>query len=180
MPSFSAGRRLTTPSTFGATWGVLAGFPHSTVLAIDSWSRRRRPGPPGASVDQPRRRPSFFCWQAPTKLRDTDLPPALVYPTQPPPGTLHRLELGGTHVTRHTSLAALLGRTRAEALEATAAGCTTSELALLCGVSVAAASQQATVLREAGLITTRRDGGAVRHEITGLGLSLLNGAGLPV
>jgi hypothetical protein len=29
------------------------------------------------------------------------------------------------------------------------------------------------VLRDAGLITTRRDGGAVRHEITALGLSLL-------
>jgi DNA-binding transcriptional ArsR family regulator len=61
------------------------------------------------------------------------------------------------------------------ALEATALGCTTSELARRCGVSIAAASQQATVLREAALITTRRVGGAVRHEITPLGMSLLNG-----
>lgn len=119
--------------------------------------------------------PSFFCWQAPTKLRDPGLRPILVYPTQPPPGTLRR------HGDAHPPpLSALLGRTRAIALEATVSGCTTSELARRCAVSLAAASQQASVLREAGLISTRRDGGAVRHEITTLGLGLLNGADLPV
>jgi DNA-binding transcriptional ArsR family regulator len=116
-----------------------------------------------------RLQPSFFCWQAPTKLRDRSLPPVLVYPTAPPPGTLHRGRPGGPQ-----RLTALVGATRAAALEATVAGCTTSELARRCGVSPAAASQQATVLRGAGLISTRRDGGAVRHEITTLGLSLLS------
>nr|MDT0659504.1 winged helix-turn-helix domain-containing protein [Micromonospora sp. DSM 115978] len=119
--------------------------------------------------------PSFFCWQVPTKLRNTGLSPILVYPTQPPPGTLARRRQG-----QRAGLVALLGRTRADALHATVSGCTTNELARLCGVSPAAASQQATVLREAALITTRRDGGAVRHEITALGLSLLNSADLPV
>ncbi len=115
--------------------------------------------------------PSFFCWQAPTKLRDVELPPILVYPTQPAPGEL-------TVTDRPPRLATLLGRTRAVALEATVSGCTTSQLARMCGVSLAAASHQATVLRDAALITTRRDGGAVRHEITPLGLSLLNGLAL--
>jgi DNA-binding transcriptional ArsR family regulator len=121
--------------------------------------------------------PSFFCWQAPTKLRDNSLPPVLVYPTQPPPGALYKP--GPNEPEPGTSpLAALIGRTRALALELTVVGRTTSELARLCGISVAAASQQATVLRDAGLITTRRDGSAVRHEITALGISMLNGTGL--
>ncbi len=120
--------------------------------------------------------PSFFCWQAPTKLRDNTLPPVLVYPTQPPPGALHLA--GPGELEQSTSpLAALIGRTRAMALEMTVAGCTTSELARMCGISIAAASQQATVLRDAALITTRRNGSAVRHEITALGLSLLDGVG---
>lgn len=114
--------------------------------------------------------PSFFCWQTPTKLRDPDLPPILVYPTQPPPGTLFR-----QRPSRRLKLAALLGTTRAVALEATISGCSTSDLARRCRVSLAAASQQATILREAALITTRREGPAVRHEITPLGLSLLDG-----
>jgi DNA-binding transcriptional ArsR family regulator len=111
--------------------------------------------------------PSFFCWRTPTKLRDTALPPVFIYPTQPPPGALSPRQ------AEPTGLVALLGRTRAVALEAAVSGCSTGELARACGVSLAAASQQATVLRESGLITTRRDGGAVRHEITALGLSLL-------
>ncbi len=112
--------------------------------------------------------PSFFCWEAPTKLRDPSLPQTLVYSTAPPPGALEAS-------SGPAGLTALLGRTRAVALEAVAGGCSTSELARRCGVSLASASQQATILREAGLITTRRDGAAVRHEITALGLHLLNG-----
>lgn len=118
--------------------------------------------------------PSFFCWQAPTKLRDADLPPVLVYPTQPAPGALHRERRG-----QKAGLVALLGRTRAVALEAALSGCSTTELARACGVSLAAASQQAKVLRDARLITTRRDSGGVWHEVTALGLSLLNGSELP-
>jgi DNA-binding transcriptional ArsR family regulator len=115
--------------------------------------------------------PSLFCWQAPTKLHDTSRQPVIVYPTQPPPGTLRR----PAAASRPAPLAGLLGRTRAEALEAAVTGCSTSELAKHCGVSLAAASQQATVLREAGLITTRREGVKVVHEVTALGLALLNG-----
>jgi DNA-binding transcriptional ArsR family regulator len=54
------------------------------------------------------------------------------------------------------SLNALPGRTRAAALATIARGCTTSELAVKVGTSAASASEHATVLREAGLIETRR------------------------
>jgi DNA-binding transcriptional ArsR family regulator len=74
-------------------------------------------------------------------------------------------------------LGSLLGSTRAVALEAAVSGCTTTELAKRCNISPAAASHQATVLREAGLITTRRAGASVRHEITQLGIWRLSGYG---
>jgi DNA-binding transcriptional ArsR family regulator len=119
-----------------------------------------------------RLQPSFFCWQAPTKLRDGDLPPVLVFPTRPAPGALHQGE-----ARTAGSLAALLGRTRAEALAVIGHGKTTSEVAQLCKVSLPAASQQTAVLRGAGLITTRRTGTAVLHELTALGEDLLNGTG---
>jgi predicted MarR family transcription regulator len=38
---------------------------------------------------------------------------------------------------------------------------------------------QAGILREAGLITTRRAGQAVRHDLTALGRMVLDGAGGP-
>lgn len=72
------------------------------------------------------------------------------------------------------ALNALVGRTRATALNSVADGCTTTELARRVGVSLAAASQHATVLRDAGLITTRRQGSAVLHALTPLGAELLD------
>jgi DNA-binding transcriptional ArsR family regulator len=80
-------------------------------------------------------------------------------------------DLGGS------SLGALLGTTRA-AMLALAASCpTTTELARLVDVSAPSASAHTKVLRECGLITTKRDGKAVRHALTGLGEQLLNGGG---
>ncbi|GAA1588814.1 winged helix-turn-helix domain-containing protein [Kribbella hippodromi] len=119
--------------------------------------------------------PSAFCWQVPTKLRDPDLKPILVYPIQHAPGILRQASVEATPSS--DPLGSLLGSTRAAALEATVAGCTTTELAKRCKISPAAASHQATVLREAGLITTRRAGASVRHEITQLGIWLLSGYG---
>jgi DNA-binding transcriptional ArsR family regulator len=74
---------------------------------------------------------------------------------------------------RGTALAALVGRNRAAVLGSIADGCTTTELAERAGISVAAASQHASVLRDAGLIVTRRQGGAVLHLLTPLGTELL-------
>jgi DNA-binding transcriptional ArsR family regulator len=81
----------------------------------------------------------------------------------------------GSGSSRSSSLAALLGRTRAAVLDAVAAGpCTTSELAHRAGVSVPSASEHAAVLRSADLIATRRVGKAVLHTVTPLGAHLLD------
>ncbi|MFD0364109.1 winged helix-turn-helix domain-containing protein [Nocardia sp. GCM10030253] len=73
------------------------------------------------------------------------------------------------------ALNALLGRTRAAALQEIAAGCTTTELARRLGVSPATASEHASILRESGLIESRRHRNAMRHEVTTLGAALLDG-----
>ncbi|WP_306819912.1 ArsR/SmtB family transcription factor [Streptomyces sp. CA-210063] len=72
------------------------------------------------------------------------------------------------------ALGDLRGRTRAAALNAIAEGCSTTELARRLNISSAAANQHATVLRNASLITTSRDGKAVLHTVTSLGTALLN------
>lgn len=66
-----------------------------------------------------------------------------------------------------------MGRTRAAVLAAAADGCSTTGLARRLGISPATASQHASVLRRAALITTRRDGKAVLHTTTHLGTALL-------
>ena len=111
--------------------------------------------------------PSFYCWGAPTSLRDGSLQPVLVYPIQHDIGW-------ASHQSR--SVAALLGRSRATVLETVAGSArTTSERARHAGMQLATVSQQATVLREAGLIVSRRTGQAVVHSITPLGLAVLAG-----
>ncbi|MCX4677388.1 winged helix-turn-helix domain-containing protein [Streptomyces sp. NBC_01433] len=111
--------------------------------------------------------PSFFCRGTPVVYRDPSLPPVLVYP-----------------VTHHGApffaepgpwLGRLVGHTRSAVLQAIGNGCTTSELARRAGVSLASASQHASVLREAGLVLTLRHGSSVLHTLTPLGGSLLRG-----
>ncbi|HEY6297272.1 MAG TPA: winged helix-turn-helix domain-containing protein, partial [Streptosporangiaceae bacterium] len=74
---------------------------------------------------------------------------------------------------RTLALAALVGRNRAAVLSAIAEGGTTTEVASRVGISLAAASQHASVLRSAGLIITRRQGSSVLHVLTPLGAELL-------
>ena len=76
---------------------------------------------------------------------------------------------------RPEALGALLGRTRARLLALLRTPATTTALAERAGVSLAAASQHAGVLRGAGLIDTVRTGTAVLHSLTPLGHSLLAG-----
>ncbi|MEU0406843.1 helix-turn-helix domain-containing protein [Streptomyces griseorubiginosus] len=110
--------------------------------------------------------PSYFCWQRPIALADDTLQPVLVYPVQHPlPSTSERLP--------EASLASLLGRTRAAALRMLALGATTSELACALGVSAATATHHTTVLRDAGLVLSRRVGNTVLHTLTPLGAALL-------
>ncbi|MDT9684961.1 winged helix-turn-helix domain-containing protein [Streptomyces sp. TRM76323] len=76
---------------------------------------------------------------------------------------------------RAQSLGALVGQTRAAALRVLRATCTTSQLADRLGISAAGASQHTAVLRETGLITTRRIRNTVLHTVTPLGVALLDG-----
>ncbi|MFD0686206.1 helix-turn-helix domain-containing protein [Actinomadura fibrosa] len=77
---------------------------------------------------------------------------------------------------RPGGLGALLGATRAAVLEAAAAGRTTGEIARHLGISPAGASQHAAVLREAGLLVSRRERNTVVHTLTPSGRALLNRA----
>ena len=98
---------------------------------------------------------------------DVDETPRLILPAA---------DVRGGHLwaaSRGSALAALVGRNRAAVLQSIADGCTTTELARRVGISLAAASQHASVLRGAGLIATRRQGSAVLHVLTPLGAELL-------
>ncbi|MFJ9900032.1 ArsR/SmtB family transcription factor [Streptomyces sp. NPDC091280] len=81
--------------------------------------------------------------------------------------------------TPHAALQSLLGPTRAAALVAVARtpALTTGRLAVTLGVSPAAASRHASVLRDSGLIATTRNGQTVHHHPTRLGLDLAYGSG---
>lgn len=112
--------------------------------------------------------PSFFCWCYPVTLADPDLTPTLVYPIEHAPGwTL-------TSRDDRARLGALIGSTRIAVLEATAHGCTTTQAARLAGISAATATYHASVLRDANLITSRRDANTVVHTATPLGMALLD------
>lgn len=67
------------------------------------------------------------------------------------------------------------GATRARVLTA-ADGCTTTDLGARVGISAASASYHATILRNAGLLATKRIGSAVRHTRSELGQRLLDNA----
>jgi DNA-binding transcriptional ArsR family regulator len=98
--------------------------------------------------------------------------PALVYP-------LGRLAWTTPTATRNhrDPLAALLGTTRARVLRALADEHTTSGLARALRISPASASTHAAVLRDAGLVTSRRQGQSVRHTLTDLGARWMSDEG---
>lgn len=72
-----------------------------------------------------------------------------------------------------SALDALLGGTRAAVLRALHRPHTTSGLAASLRISIASASKHASTLRHAGLVASSRNGPAIEHRITHLGLSLL-------
>ncbi|MEU6131894.1 winged helix-turn-helix domain-containing protein [Saccharopolyspora sp. NPDC047091] len=121
--------------------------------------------------------PSVFLFDRPTLLFSSTDPhstPVLVYPA---PLDVNTKRLWARSTSGGKTLGALLGRTRAEALHALLDSYTTGGLGQRLGISAAAASQHTSVLRNAGLITTRRQKNAVSHSLTPLGLALLNGDG---
>ncbi|WP_344962505.1 winged helix-turn-helix domain-containing protein [Streptomyces thioluteus] len=130
--------------------------------------RARRPGPrPPAHV--PLDGPPLIC-------RPPGEPPALTYPAgpglPPAPSGLPPAPSGPAD-----GLAAVLGRTRLDALLVLADEHSTTGLARRLGVSNATASSHAAALRGAGLITTARAGRAVVHRRTALGTLLVRRSG---
>ncbi|MFE9918288.1 ArsR/SmtB family transcription factor [Micromonospora sp. NPDC005553] len=117
--------------------------------------------------------PSFFCAATPVALLDPALPPVLVYPVDRL-GALVSADADVASGAARESLAALLGRTRAAVLQASDEGCTTGEVARQLNISPAAASQHATVLRNAGLLVSHRERNSVLHTLTPLGRAMLD------
>lgn len=108
--------------------------------------------------------PSYFCRYRPVTFADPEREPALLYP----------LSHAGTGAAPGgASLDALLGQTRAAALRVAGVGATTTELARALDVSPATASYHTAVLREAGLIFSRRCSNTVLHTLTPTGAALL-------
>jgi DNA-binding transcriptional ArsR family regulator len=120
--------------------------------------------------------PSVFVGRAPSlheNPNDEDEMPRLILPAEGAGRARLWAVSRGLAGSRGSALAALVGRNRAAVLQSIADGCTTTELARRVGISLAAASQHASVLRRAGLIATRRQGSAVLHVLTPLGAELL-------
>jgi DNA-binding transcriptional ArsR family regulator len=120
--------------------------------------------------------PSVFVGRAPSlheNPSDEDEMPRLILPAEGAGRARLWAVSRGLAGSRGSALAALVGRNRAAVLQSIADGCTTTELARRVGISLAAASQHASVLRGAGLIATRRQGSAVLHVLTPLGADLL-------
>lgn len=158
---------------------------HGSEALLRNLGPSMRWNPPILEVDYPleheihlagrglRLMPSAFCWRNPITLIDPDLPPVLVYP-------VHRTHHWWTNPVGSQgprALANLLGFTRAACLQVIEDGCTTGELARRVGIAQPTASQHATTLREAGLITTIRLANTVIHTLTPLGAALLTQSG---
>lgn len=113
--------------------------------------------------------PSYFCLTGPVTMLDPTLPPVLVYSVPKRPDAL-LTQPGPTS----GALAALIGATRVMVLGATQKRpTTTTDIARHVGISTGTASEHATVLRQAGLITSHREGNRMLHQATALGLALL-------
>jgi DNA-binding transcriptional ArsR family regulator len=127
--------------------------------------------------------PAYFCQGDAVGLIDRDQQPLLIYPIEPavvghgstqsfrPAAHLGRGRRAGSD-----RLAALLGATRAAILGAVGVGGTTTDLGRRVGIAKASASHHVSALRAAGLVVSRRHGGAVLHTLTPLGDALLGGS----
>jgi DNA-binding transcriptional ArsR family regulator len=109
--------------------------------------------------------PTAF-WTGPPLVGDLpDQPVLLAYPA---PAVLS-IRVGA----ESDSLAAILGATRAAVLRLLSTEHTTGDIARRLGISAASASEHSAALRAARLISSRRDGKAVIHCATVLGLDLI-------
>lgn len=118
--------------------------------------------------------PSLFLFDRPCVVINLERQPAMPTLVFSVPVTASAVSaMCSAPETNDHALSALVGHTRAAALQALTESCTTSELAHRLNISSAGASQHATILREAGLITTCRNRNTVLHAVTSLGIALL-------
>jgi hypothetical protein len=114
--------------------------------------------------------PSAFTWARPSTIDQPGWQPTLVYPAR---GIATLWDEGES---APDALARLLGATRAEIILRLDAPLSTTELAARLSLSPATASHHLTVLRDAGLLTARRDGRAVLYVRTPVADSLVGDA----
>ncbi|MGI5163420.1 ArsR/SmtB family transcription factor [Spirillospora sp. CA-253888] len=161
---------------------LLDGGVHGLLASLGPRMRWR---PPVLEADHPVERtvrldgrglllqPAFFCWPTPVALDGPERPPVLVYPVEHEEGWAAAAEARARRGGRADPLGALIGGTRAALLRAAYTGCTTGELARLLEVTAPAVSQHASVLRDAGLLSTVRRAGYSLHTTTVQGRALL-------
>ncbi|MET8726877.1 winged helix-turn-helix domain-containing protein [Streptomyces parvus] len=119
--------------------------------------------------------PSVFLAHRPARLfRDPLRPQAALVFSAPPDGEQSGVLWDETSLPSG-ALGTLVGQTRAAALQELRVSCTTGQLADRLGVSAPCVSQHTAVLRQSGLITTRRVRNTVVHTVTALGMALLEG-----
>ncbi|WP_156723338.1 ArsR/SmtB family transcription factor [Streptomyces apocyni] len=123
--------------------------------------------------------PTLFGSECPVIHDSAEPQPWLTYPIRiDDRQVLTPVTTASTLTTAPRSLSALLGKTRATVLCVITdrPGCTTTELAEYVGISPASASEHATVLRSANLISTARHRNTALHTPTPAGMTLLNSA----
>jgi DNA-binding transcriptional ArsR family regulator len=122
--------------------------------------------------------PSFYCVRYPVTVFDHELSPVLVLPIPHDP----RWMCGGEpRAVGGETLTDLLGDTRARILDlAENATLATGVIANKLHVSAQTISYHTKILRDAGLITSNRDGASIVHDVTAMGVALLNGRPTPV
>lgn len=125
--------------------------------------------------------PMLFCGPLPRlRLTHDGGRPVLAYQMSFDPVTANPFaETGERGLQGTAALGRLLGGTRSSVLRVIAAtpGLTMAELAYRADIALATASEHASVLREAGLVTRHRDGNRVRHYPTATAMALLGTAG---
>ena len=137
-------------------------LPMLTNLHSDiTWRPRTEPLGPGTGLILA---PCLFGQQRAHCGPGADGTQVVVYPTA---------ELEESYAAPDDHLAALLGAGRAAVLRSLASPASTSGLARRLGISAPMASTHATLLRNAGLVSTARDGKSVRHELTAVGRQLV-------
>jgi hypothetical protein len=112
--------------------------------------------------------PTIFPRKA-TAMIDPDEPPMLTYPARGWAGLLSRADATAT------SLAALLGATRARLLEDLSEPASTTQLARRYGLTPGGVNQHLSVLANAGLLSRARFGHSVHYRRTPLGDALAAG-----